>query len=80
MISLIQRMIYGPKVTFVPDIPVMRDCTHCKKCVTHHMANRLATHLIEDHKLEDNQAYETVNWVFSRLSDHLKNKNHERKL
>jgi hypothetical protein len=71
MLSLIQRMIYGPRVVTVIDIPMMRDCLRCKSSVSMRMANRLIVHLIEDHNLPEQQAYDTVNWVFERLRDHL---------
>jgi shikimate kinase len=53
---------------------MMANCAYCKNCVSMRMANRLTVHLIDDHKLFDEEAYETVNWVFARLRDHLKGK------
>jgi len=72
MLSLIQRMIYGPKSTYVLDIPMLRDCVFCKSCVKHHMANRLTAHLVQVHKLSDEDAHQTVDTVFALLTEHLR--------
>jgi hypothetical protein len=69
MISTIHRLIYGPK-RIALDIPTLRNCHYCEKCVRAGMANRLTVHLIDDHKMPEEHAYDTVNWVFARLRDY----------
>ena len=59
---------------FVPDIPAMAGCQHCKRIVSLRAANRLTIHLIRHHEFEEMKAYETVDWVFQRMQEHLKNK------
>jgi hypothetical protein len=58
---------FKEKPQFDPDIPMLRDCELCKHCVIRGMCNRMTVHLIEDHKLEDEHAYSTVNWVFEKV-------------
>ena len=73
MLSLIKQWFY-PALTFVPPVALMADCSHCRRLVVHRAANRLTVHLIDDHKMSDEEVYKTVSWVFERLQDHLKNR------
>ncbi len=73
MISMIQRWFFGPN-TFKPDIPMMAECRHCEMMVRHRAANRLTVHLIYDHKLPDLEAYKMVDWVFTRMVEHLRSR------
>jgi hypothetical protein len=66
MISLVQRWLFGPRAIFRPDVPMMADCRRCEKLVRVRAANALATHLIYDHELMHEEAYKTVDWVFTR--------------
>lgn len=72
MLSIIRRFWYGPARAFVPPVPMMAECKRCETIVRTMAANRLTVHLIHDHKMDDAEAYDTVNWVFQRLLDHLR--------
>jgi hypothetical protein len=71
MISFLQRWFFG-LATFKPDVPMMRECRNCEHLVRNRMANRLATHMIYDHKMSHDDAYQTVDWVFNRMKEHIK--------
>ena len=58
------------KPKFYPDIPMLRECKLCERCVLRGMCNRMTVHLIEDHKLEDEHAYSTVHWVFEQVREY----------
>jgi hypothetical protein len=71
MISMIQRWLFGPTATFTADVPMMAGCQQCEKFITNRAANGLAVHLIYHHKVGEDDAYKTTDWVFTRLRDHL---------
>jgi len=60
-----------PRRAYVPDIPMLAECHSCQRFIRGAMANRLTVHLIDVHDMEDSHAYETVDWVFARVRDHL---------
>ena len=60
------------RTRYVPDVPSIASCNGCKKLILNRMCNRMVTHLIYDHKLEDTQAYDTVDHVFLQFSKYLK--------
>jgi len=68
----ISNLLFGKKPEFVPDLLPLRDCKHCRKCVTFGACNRLTVHLIEHHQMEENHAYSTVHYVFERVAEHRK--------
>lgn len=72
MLSLLQRLIFGPARTFKPPIPMMAECRRCERIIRICAANRLTAHLIHDHNMPDHEAYDTVDWVFKRLIEHMR--------
>jgi len=62
--------LFKDRPKFCPDIPMLRECKFCERCVLRGMCNRMTVHLIEDHKLEDEHAYSTVHWVFEQVREY----------
>ena len=73
VVSSLQRWLFGPAALFKPNVPMMVDCKRCERFVRNRAANALATHLIYDHQMDHEDAYKTVDWVFIRLREHLRN-------
>ena len=73
VVSSLQRWLFGPAALFKPNVPMMVDCKRCERFVRNRAANGLATHLIYDHQMDHEGAYKTVDWVFTRLQEHLRN-------
>ena len=73
VVSSLQRWLFGPAALFKPNVPMMVDCKRCERFVRNRAANGLATHLIYDHQMDHEGAYKTVDWVFIRLQEHLRN-------
>jgi hypothetical protein len=63
IVSLLKRR---PKPPFIPDLPMLAGCERCKKKIRWLAGNRLVVHLIEDHKLPEHQAYDTVDWIMQQ--------------
>jgi hypothetical protein len=64
---------------YKPDVPMVAGCSGCKRLIVNRMCNRMVTHLIYDHKLEHNEAYQTVDHVFLQFSRYLRAKAGDRK-
>lgn len=62
--------LFRGKPKFAPDIPMLRDCKQCERCALRGMCNRMTVHLIDDHKLEEEHAYSTVDWIFQHIDEH----------
>ena len=60
--------------SYEPDIQAIADCTRCRRFVTYYMANRMAVHLAEEHGLTTQETHQTIDHVFSRLLEHVRQK------
>ena len=58
------------RVPFMPDVPMLAACRICKQHVQLFAGNRLTVHLIHDHALPHEEAYQTVDWVLRKAQEH----------
>lgn len=70
MIHRFVRHLFMKHKTFVPDVEALRGCDRCKKMVVRGMYNRLTVHLVDDHRLVEQDAYNTIDWVADRVREH----------
>jgi len=75
MINYLLNAVWGPRrEPYKPDMPEIARCNHCVKLISNRMCNRMVTHLIAEHRLADEHAYQTVDEVFLRFNRYLKSR------
>jgi hypothetical protein len=59
-----------PKAPFVPDLPLLASCNGCKGLIQRKAGHALVAHLVREHKLIEESAYRTVDWLFVRIDEY----------